>query len=208
VHFKDGSSGEYDVIVAATGFRNSIPFLPKGLVEADGQLVKIYAGAFPHTAKNLYIIGTEQPRTGFGSVLTPAAELYADLIRMQDELEHPIGYILKWAGEDLPASNLVDPGQALRRIRVSWWLLPLLRFQAWRLARREPRIPFPADTHFEFEQGPDPLGVARQKESAHRTGRVSDLDEEHTTGAKPNPEQPGAYARARRAGASVSALRQ
>jgi hypothetical protein len=207
VHFKDGTSGDYDVIVAATGFCNSIPFLPKGLVEADGQLVKIYAGAFPHAAKNLYIVGTEQPRTGFGAILTPAAELYAELIRMQDELEHPIGYILKWAGEDLPSSNLLDSRQALRRIRFSWWLLPLLRLQAWRLARHERHVPFAADTPFEFEEGPDPLGIERRPIARLAEGQAGSRRSEEVTGAKPVSRPRAAQKREARNGVSVLALR-
>jgi cation diffusion facilitator CzcD-associated flavoprotein CzcO len=141
VVFKDGSRADYDVIVAATGFYNSFPFLPKGLIAVEKDVAQIYGFAFPDTAKNLYLIGTMQPRNGFGSLLTPAAKLYARLICMQDEIEHPIGYVLKWMGEKPPPTQLMDPGAARRDIWISSLLLPLLKVQARRLARRERRVP-------------------------------------------------------------------
>lgn len=127
VHFVDGSSSQFDLVVAATGYHNSFPFLPAGLIEVKNDAAQIYGGAFPDKVKNLYIVGSGQPRNGFGNLITPAAELFARMIAMQDELEHPIGAILKWQTEPLPETNLVDPGAAKRRIRLAWYLLPLLR---------------------------------------------------------------------------------
>lgn len=137
VRFADGSSGTYDMIVAATGFRVSFPFLPEGLVEVRGNVAQVYGGAFPAGVKNLYIVGSEQPRNGFGGLLTPAVALYTRLIAMQDEFEHPIGSILKYSGESIPETPFLDPGKARRRIRISNHLLPVLRFYARRLARKE-----------------------------------------------------------------------
>ena len=137
VGFSDGTVGTYDTIVAATGFRVSFPFLPDGLVEVRDNVAQVYGGAFPAGVKNLYIVGSEQPRNGFGGLLTPAAALYARLIAMQDDLVHPIGSILKYAGESIPETPFLDPGKARRRIRISHHLLPVLRFYARRLARKE-----------------------------------------------------------------------
>lgn len=153
VVFRDGSRAAYDVIVAATGFYNSFPFLPKGLIKVEGDVVQVYGHAFPDNVKNLYLIGTMQPRNGFGTLLTPAAALYARVIRMQDEIEHPIGYVLKWIGEKTPTSQLLDPGAARRDIAISKRMLGYLKWQAKRLAARERRLP-PAETEpFQFEKG-------------------------------------------------------
>jgi hypothetical protein len=54
---------------------------------------------------------------------------------MQDEMEHPIGAVLEWIGEELPQSNFLDPGKARREIRMANWTLPVLRWQARRYAR-------------------------------------------------------------------------
>ena len=123
VHFTDGSAGEYDMIVAATGFYNSFPFLPKGLVPVENDVVHVYGGAFPEAVKNLYIVGWAQARNGFGSLITPAAKLYADMIAMQDEIELPIGYVLKWRGLKVPTTNLVNPAATRRVIRLTHYLL-------------------------------------------------------------------------------------
>jgi hypothetical protein len=142
VHFKDGTTGEFDLIVAATGFHNSFPFLPKGLVPVEDEIVQVYGGAFPDAVKNLYIVGWAQPRNGFGSLITPAAKLYADMIAMQDEIELPIGYVLKWRGLRVPRTNLVNPASARRIIRLTHYLLPLLRRRARILAKKDLRAPF------------------------------------------------------------------
>ncbi|MBS0242542.1 MAG: NAD(P)-binding domain-containing protein [Proteobacteria bacterium] len=137
VHFTDGSSAEYDVIVTATGYRLSFPFLPPDLIEVKDNVAQIYGGAFPAGIKNLYIVGSEQPRNGFGSLLTPAAGLYARLIRMQDEFTHPIGSILKFGKEKIPPTPFIDPARARRQIRWGHRLLPILRLEARLLERRE-----------------------------------------------------------------------
>lgn len=142
VHFSDGSVGEYDLIVAATGFYNSFPFLPKGLVTVENDIVHVYGGAFPDTVKNLYFIGWAQARNGFGSLVTPASKLYAEMIDLQDEMELPIGYILKWRGLKVPTSNLVNPVATRRVIKIAHYLLPLLRRRSHILAEKEPRAPF------------------------------------------------------------------
>ena len=137
IHFRDGSTGEYDLVIAATGYHNSFPFLPHGLIEVRNDAAQIYGSAFPANVKNLYIVGSNQPRYGFGNIVTPAAALYARLIELQDTLEHPIGRILQWQGEPLPETNLVDPGAAKREIWMSHYLLWFLKLQARRLARRK-----------------------------------------------------------------------
>lgn len=142
VHFTDGSSGEYDTIVAATGFNNSFPFLPKGLVPVEDGIVHVYGGAFPEAVKNLYIVGWAQARNGFGPLITPAAKLYAEMIAMQDEMELPIGFILKWRGLKIPTSHLVNPASTRRVIALTHYLLPLLRRRARILAKKNLRAPF------------------------------------------------------------------
>jgi len=136
VYFLDGSSGEYDLVVAATGYRNSFHFLPAGMIEVTNDAVQIYGGAFPANVKNLYIVGSNQPRNGFGNIVTPAVALFARLIRLQDEIEHPIGAVLEWQGDPLPQSNLMDPGAAKREIWFAHRLLWVFRMQARRLVRQ------------------------------------------------------------------------
>lgn len=139
VRFKDGNISDYDIVVAATGFNYSFPFLPKDLFEIKNDVVQIYGGAFPDKVKNLYIIGASQPRGGFGRVVTPASKLYARMIKLQDELEHPIGAILKWRNKPIPTTQFMDAESTRRRIALSHYLLPLLKRQDKRMLKHVAR---------------------------------------------------------------------
>lgn len=126
VMFTDGSSGEFDMVVCGTGFNLSFPFLPRGLVPVEGKNALLYAGCTLPDHKNLYIVGTPQVRYGFGPLITPAAALLCRLIDLQDQMELPIGLVLKESGAKLPTTHLVDPHKALRQMRYAKYTLPLL----------------------------------------------------------------------------------
>jgi cation diffusion facilitator CzcD-associated flavoprotein CzcO len=158
VHFTDGSVGDYDLIVAATGFNNAIPFLPKSLVRIDNDIVHVYGGAFPDTVKNLYIVGWAQPRNGFGGIISPAAKLYADMIALQDEIDLPIGYVLKRRGLRAPTTHLVDPGSTRRVIWLASRVLPLLKRRARIIGAKYPRPQFDP-SQYEFDGPPGAVAV-------------------------------------------------
>jgi hypothetical protein len=127
VHFVDDSSAEYDTVVCGTGFYVSFPFLPEGVVEVkNGNLALVYAGCVLENYKNLYILGTTQPRYGFGPLVTPASELLAQIIKLQDEMKLPIGFVMKHSGVKLPETHLVDPISALWRMKLAKYTLPML----------------------------------------------------------------------------------
>lgn len=136
VHFIDGRSEEYDVVVCATGFHVRFPFLPPGLVPVKGSAAQVYAGALLADYKNIYVPGTEQIRYGFGPVVTPQADLLARFILLQDEMELPLGLVLKESGEKLPATHLVDPIAAMRDIRRLRRMIPALRRRELRLRKK------------------------------------------------------------------------
>ena len=127
VEFVDGERIEVDTIVCATGYFVSFPFLPENLVPVkNGNIAQLYAGSVLPDYKNLYIFGTQQVRYGVGPLITPAAKLLAKMIKMQDEMELPIGLVLKESGAKLPETHLVDPIASLRRMKIANWTLPLL----------------------------------------------------------------------------------
>ncbi|MBC8030192.1 MAG: NAD(P)-binding domain-containing protein [Pyrinomonadaceae bacterium] len=136
VVFKDGSSDEFDMVVCGTGFNLSFPFLPNGLVPVEGKNALLYAGCTLPDYKNLYIVGTPQVRYGFGPLITPAAALLCRLISLQDQMELPIGLVLKESGAKLPTTHLVDPHKALRQMRYAKYTLPLLLRKERKLRRR------------------------------------------------------------------------
>ena len=127
VHFVDGASDIFDAVVCGTGFYVSFPFLPEGVVKVkNGNLAMVYAGCVLENYKNLYILGTTQPRYGFGPLVTPASQMLAQIIKLQDEMVLPIGLVMKQSGVKLPDSHLVDPISALRHMKIAKYTLPML----------------------------------------------------------------------------------
>jgi cation diffusion facilitator CzcD-associated flavoprotein CzcO len=142
VFFKDRTSDEFDTVVCATGFNLSFPFLPEGLVPVEGSNALLYGGCTLPLYKNLYVVGTAQARYGFGPLMTPAAELIGRLIKLQDEMELPIGLVLKESGARTPGTHLLDPHRALRQMRLARRTLPLLLRKERKLRRRlKPQAP-------------------------------------------------------------------
>ena len=111
-------------------------------MRVENDIVQVYGGAFPDAVKNLYIVGWAQPRNGFGAIISPAAKLYAEMIALQDEIELPIGYVLKWRGLKVPTTHLVDPASTRRVIWIAHKVLPLLKRRARIIAETQPRPPF------------------------------------------------------------------
>ena len=141
VHFADGSSGDFDLIVTATGYHTRFPFLPDGLIPFRNGIAQLRSDAFSDHVKNLYVVGASQPRNGLGSLLTPVADFYAKLIRMQDEFDVPLGIVLKWTGEGMPTSNSVNPALARRYVWLGQHTLPVLRLMGRVLSRYHKRPP-------------------------------------------------------------------
>lgn len=137
VHFVDGTSDEFDTVVCGTGFYVSFPFLPEGVVEVkNGNLAMVYAGCVLENYKNLYIVGTTQPRYGFGPLVTPASKMLAQIINLQNEMELPIGLVMKESGAKLPDSHLIDPVSALWQMKIAKHTLPLLLRKEKKLRRK------------------------------------------------------------------------
>ncbi|HWQ35122.1 MAG TPA: hypothetical protein VNQ79_19910 [Blastocatellia bacterium] len=95
-----------------------------GLACFDGQRVHVY------------IVGTMQPRYGFGPLITRAADLIAQTICYQDQMELPIGLVMKECGVLLPETHLLNPHAALRQMKLAEKLLPLLLRREHRLRRK------------------------------------------------------------------------
>jgi cation diffusion facilitator CzcD-associated flavoprotein CzcO len=136
VYFVDGTSEEFDMVVCATGYHVSFPFLPPGLVPVKGSTAQTYGGCVLPEYKNLYIIGTSQLRYGFGPLVTPGVDLIADMMQLQDQMDLPIGLVLKESGARPPRTHLVDPHAALRSIRRGKRMLPVLAWKEKKLRKK------------------------------------------------------------------------
>ncbi len=63
VHFTDGTSGEYDTILWATGFHASLPFIDESLLQRSNSVpLRLAGGIVPLGLEKLYFIGLAAPR--------------------------------------------------------------------------------------------------------------------------------------------------
>ncbi len=116
VIFTDGTRETVDMIVYATGFNVSFPFLPKPLNRVVASHVNVYGMSMYHDYKGLYLVGWMQPRGGVGSLITPYADFLVAMAKIQEELQQPVGLVLKEMGEKLPTSHLSGGGQLIKWI--------------------------------------------------------------------------------------------
>jgi hypothetical protein len=75
VHFKDGTSREFDAVVACTGFHITHPFLDTSIIDLSQPKVRLYEKMLPENVRNLYFIGLFQPL----GCIWPGSELQAKL---------------------------------------------------------------------------------------------------------------------------------
>jgi len=76
VHFKDGSSEEIDVILAATGYKITFPFFDKEMINFEDSVPELYKKIFHPDIANLYFIGLVQPM----GCIWPLADTHAKLV--------------------------------------------------------------------------------------------------------------------------------
>ena len=126
VEFVDGTREQFDLVIAATGFHQTIPFLGPDLVPIDGPIVKLYGSMMSDRYRNLYVFGWAQARYGFGPIVSPGADLLAEVVLTQAKMRYPIGAVMKKMGAKLPRTHLIDPYVAMRAIRRARKRLPLL----------------------------------------------------------------------------------
>ena len=101
LHFSDGTVGEFDVLIAATGYLIELPFLSRDIVPVENNSVKLYKRIVPPDWPGLYFIGMTNVTTALNvnyehqtkwvrefilgnAVLPSRDEMYVD-IEAQDE---------------------------------------------------------------------------------------------------------------------------
>lgn len=144
VEFVDGTRISADLIVCATGYHVSFPFLAPGLAEVRGSVVRNYWGMISPQYRHLYLVGWGQPRSGFGTLLEPLAETLAQTIKTQDRMQYPLGVVLRRLRMPLPETHLADPFQLERGYRNARRLLPLLpKIERWLCHESDGAAPVP-----------------------------------------------------------------
>ncbi|WP_433565024.1 flavin-containing monooxygenase [Nocardia sp. CA-151230] len=105
VYFVDGTSGAYDTIVWATGFKTTFPFLRDGLLDWERGQPRLVAHTFAPGLANLCFAGLVAPRSGAGMLLMNSARLLAEAALLQQRMRTPVGdlyaHIVKPSGEIL-----------------------------------------------------------------------------------------------------------
>lgn len=57
VHFRDGTSGEYDTVLLATGYALDYPFVDRAALNWTGMSPRLYLNIFPPSFNGLYVMG-------------------------------------------------------------------------------------------------------------------------------------------------------
>ncbi|WP_193195859.1 flavin-containing monooxygenase [Nostoc sp. MG11] len=140
VEFVDGSREAFDLIVCATGYYVAYPFLPPELQRVEGAVVKCYGGSFLDDYKGLYYIGWGQPRGGVGSIIAAYGSVFTKYLKLQDEINVPVGLVLKEAGQHLPKNHLSDPHQIFNELKLSNLLFNLIVKKAYQVDTSYPNF--------------------------------------------------------------------
>lgn len=82
VHFTDGSQAEFDLIIWATGYRATIPFLASHLPSTNGHGPHLYAHLIAPSARDLFVIGHFETDGGAYPVVSKQGALVAHLARV------------------------------------------------------------------------------------------------------------------------------
>jgi hypothetical protein len=84
VHFVDGTSGEFDTILWATGFNVKLPFLDASLIRwRDGVPLRTAGLTLPVGAENLYFVGLAAPRGPQLPVYSAQTELIVRMLALE-----------------------------------------------------------------------------------------------------------------------------
>jgi dimethylaniline monooxygenase (N-oxide forming) len=73
--FADGTEEEFDVLVAATGYRVTLPFLSSDVVPVNGNHVDLYKRIFPPSWLGLYFVGMLNPLTALNAIFEEQAKV-------------------------------------------------------------------------------------------------------------------------------------
>ena len=85
VHFKDGSSEEVDLIVFATGYLVTFPFMDKGHFEWISKYPDLYLSSLHRKYDNVCVLGLHQTDGGAYDFFTLQADMMCNFILDQDQ---------------------------------------------------------------------------------------------------------------------------
>lgn len=106
VWFKDGTHMDFDLIISATGFNLSFPFLPDDLVRKNGQNLQCIGYCVYPDYKGLFFLGWQQVRGGIGSLASAFSKVVVDLIKIEEVTNRPAGELLQSLGNRISKTHL------------------------------------------------------------------------------------------------------
>jgi hypothetical protein len=120
VHFRDGSQGEYDTVLLATGYRLDYPFVDRAALNWTGMAPKLFLNIFPPAFTGLYVIGMVEA-SGLGwQGRYEQAELVAAYLKA--EAEHPERASLFRRRVNVPWPDLTGGYRYLGLERMSYYV--------------------------------------------------------------------------------------
>ncbi len=117
VYFVDGRAEEYDVIVAATGYKIVTPFFDKDFLDFSESDVPLFLRVFHPNHRSLYFIGLVQPQGCIWPLADTQSELVAKYIIGEYEL--PVNLIER-INEEIDYINRTFVNESRHKVEVSY----------------------------------------------------------------------------------------
>ncbi len=103
VHFRDGSSGEYDTVLLATGYRLDYPFVDRDELAWSGMAPRLFLNVFPPSFNGLYVMGMiEASGIGWQGRYEQAELIAAYLSALERHPERAAAFRRRVTGEAWP----------------------------------------------------------------------------------------------------------
>jgi len=103
VHFRDGSSGEYDSVLLATGYTLDYPFVAREELNWTGWSPRLFLNVFPPSFNGLYVMGMlEASGIGWQGRYEQADLIAQYLSTLERDPEHAAAFRARVTGEAWP----------------------------------------------------------------------------------------------------------
>ncbi|HKP06321.1 MAG TPA: NAD(P)/FAD-dependent oxidoreductase, partial [Microbacterium sp.] len=103
VHFRDGSSGEYDTVILATGYKLDYPFVDRAALEWSGMAPRLFLNTFTPTFNGLYVMGMiEASGIGWQGRYEQAELIAAYLAALERHPDRASAFRARVSGEPWP----------------------------------------------------------------------------------------------------------
>ncbi|MFO7580760.1 MAG: monooxygenase, partial [Nitrosomonas halophila] len=87
VHFVDGSAADYEVVIAATGYKISFPFFDRALIDWEqATQIPLYLRIFHPDHPSLFFVGLIQPQGAIWPLTDLQSQLIAQLLTHRIQL--------------------------------------------------------------------------------------------------------------------------